>query len=43
MRKSAMMVRLAMGTTVESTMIKKKPTIIAHSVCQGFVTRHRSK
>jgi hypothetical protein len=31
-----MMVGLAMATMVESTMIMKKPIIIAHSASQGF-------
>ncbi|CFR42221.1 Uncharacterised protein [Mycobacterium tuberculosis] len=36
MRSWAMMVGFAMATTVESSMIMKKPTIIAHSAGQGF-------
>ena len=36
MRSWAMMVGLAMATIVKSSMIMKKPTIIAHSACQGF-------
>ncbi len=36
MRKLAMMVGFAMATMVESTMIMKKPIIIAHSGFQGF-------
>ena len=31
-----MMVGLAIATMVESTMIMKKPIIIAHSAFQGF-------
>ncbi len=34
-----MMVGLAMATTVESTMIMKKPIIIAHSAFHGFSRR----
>ena len=34
-----MMVGLAMATMVESTMIMKKPIIIAQSACQGFSVR----
>src|SRR5437868_1160521 len=37
MRRSVMIVGLAMATMVESTMIMKKPIIIAQSVFQGFL------
>ncbi len=36
-----MMVGLAMATMVASTMIMKKPIIIAHSAFQGFSRFHR--